>query len=894
MLAVLCGYATLYNTEGREMGRTAYNSPLLTGSLLSVAGRDVEIDCTITKEEFARGSAFSAAPPKPAGNSLQSKTPVSEKSRSSNEPRLLPLERHSSVPVKAALKTIVVKKEKDPNEMAERKILDRAAPHSRATSTAFRNPLKDNTVMPQRNGLIPTPRHDPHAENALIMQRPKKAPPGRQIVDVVVDPELARKLRPHQREGVKFLYECVMGIRDFNGEGAILAHEMGLGKTLQTITLLWTLLKQNPVYHDPPQPVIKKALIVCPVSLIDNWRKEFRKWLGNERIGVFIADAKKTRLTDFTMGKAYSVMIIGYERLRTVAEDLARGSGIDIVIADEGHRLKTMQNKSAQAIQTLNTARRIILSGTPIQNDLSEFFCMVNFVNDGILGTYKAFVKSFETPILKSRQPNASRDEIEKGQDMSNELASLTSPFILRRTADILDKFLPSKTEYVIFCNPTPPQAMIYNSVLSSPMFQFALGNGSESALQLITILKKLCNSPALLNPRNNAADDSAVSTSLQGLIASLPASSIRSLSNACSTKIRVLDCLLMSLSTRTKEKIVIVSNYTSTLDLLQSLLTSLSLSFLRLDGSIPASRRQTLVDDFNRPSGSVFAFLLSAKAGGLGLNLIGASRLVLFDVDWNPATDAQAMARVHREGQKKEVKIYRFVMKGAVEERIWMRQIEKGGLANSVLDLRGNAERFKGKSSALAQFSKEELRDLFRLEHGDNLKTHDLIGCGCGGRGAHFTTQDEKPLSPTSHEVSYEDLIERISAESDEESLPSPGALFTKASTLDVGRQEELIASGQHPSQIKNSSIRALRAVAVSSTSSAYEHFDVSQMISAINMAIDREKEKSQWSKKLGEDPILMDLLKRRGDDDEDDLGLVGWVFKKTTTKSLSPDAAM
>src|SRR5436305_4103075 len=154
-------------------------------------------------------------------------------------------------------------------------------------------------------------------------------------------------------------------------------------------------------------------------------------------------------------------MIIGYEKFRTVQSELKKNDCIDIVIADEGHRLKTAQNKSAQAIKSLDTTRRIILSGTPIQNDLAEFFVMVDFVNPGILGTYKMFKKEFEEPIVKSRQPEATSSDIEKGSAKSEELAELTKMFILRRTAHILSKYLPSKTEYVLFCKPTMVQTQL-------------------------------------------------------------------------------------------------------------------------------------------------------------------------------------------------------------------------------------------------------------------------------------------------------------------------------------------------------------------------------------------------------------------------------------------------
>ena len=717
ILVVKGGLATLLSSSGKELGRIGYAQPLLAGSTLSIAGRDVEVDSPISKADYMAGRSFLRKP----GSSEQSENARADIKIPGKPPALNP--DTPILSIKAQMKAQML-------EAKQQKTLNISAPiHSKS---AFKQPLKETTIMPKVVGK-PVPRHNPDESGALVMKRPK-CPKGKQIVDVVLDPILGKHLRKHQREGVKFLYECVMGLRDFDGQGCILADEMGLGKTLQTIALLWTLLKQNPIYES--QPVIKKALIVCPVTLIENWKKEFRKWLGNERIGVFVADVKKTRLTDFTMGKSYNVMIIGYERLRTVAEDLAKGAGIDIVVCDEGHRLKTVANKSAQAISSLNTAKRIILSGTPIQNDLSEFFSMVNFVNDGLLGTHKQFTKNFEVPIVRSREANAISDHVELGESRSAELAQTTAPFILRRTADILNNYLPPKLEYVLFCDPTPTQANIYRHVVSSPMFSSLLGT-SETAFQLITILKKLCNSPSLLSSKAASAEDGTNTSTISSLLASLPQGLLRNFGNQASTKIRILDQLLHCIRTRTDEKVVLVSNYTSTLDLLQTLLTSTGLPFLRLDGSTPSSKRHAIVEDFNRSSQSnCFAFLLSAKAGGMGLNLIGASRLVLFDVDWNPATDDQAMARIHREGQKRACRIYRFLVKGGLEERIWQRQVVKKGLADSILN--GGAGSGGDKNGGVASFSREELRDLFRLDERAGLQTHDLIACLCDGSGVH------------------------------------------------------------------------------------------------------------------------------------------------------------
>lgn len=788
------------------MGRRACNSPLLPGSTLSIGGKDVEVDCVITKQEFLSRKLTLPA-------SSVKRTPSNEK--------------------KVVLKQVAVlgtRNDVDTQDM--RKRLNVAAPRSMATKAGYKNPMLVKTVEVKKESNKPVGRHDPGAPGALVMRRPQTVPPGKEIVDVVLDPILGQHLREHQREGVKFLYECVMGMRNFDGQGAILADEMGLGKTLQTIALLWTLLKQNPIHEGPP--VIKKALIVCPVTLINNWRKEFRKWLGNERIGVFVADGTKTRLTDFTMGKIYNVMIIGYEKLRTVQEELKKGPGIDIVIADEGHRLKTAQNKSAQAIKALNTPRRIILSGTPIQNDLSEFFMMVDFVNPGLLGTFKTFMKDFEGPIVRSRQPGAPRKDLDKGEAQSAELAELTAPFILRRTAEILSKYLPPKTEYVLFCKPTKAQSSVYRHVLACPAFQSALGN-SETSLQLITVLKKVCNSPSLLNPKNSEGSPS--NPTIKTLLSAIPPSLLQSA--AGSGKLRVLDQLLHNLHTTTSEKIVIVSNYTSTLDLIGVLLTSLSYPFLRLDGSTPSSKRQSLVDQFNRtPASTCFAFLLSAKSGGTGLNLIGASRIVLFDVDWNPSTDLQAMARIHRDGQRRDCRIYRLLTQGALDEKIFQRQVTKLGLADSVMDSK----------ASVASFTREELRDLFRLDEEARCQTHELLGCLCHGRGVPVvdTTKGSRRIGDNEDD------------DDDDDDLPDLPTLV-QASQLDMDAQER---------RIRETAMASRRKAGASKMQSLmqYLHIDTSGFAVDEEGAGDGGGEGDEELEALVDDEVLLSLLKTEG----------------------------
>ncbi|CUS08940.1 unnamed protein product [Tuber aestivum] len=735
VLVIGGGYAVLQDTSGKDLGRTMFKRTLEVGSTTFIAGKEIEVDSVLSREEYLAGRPFlkNAAPP-----------PSSTKA--------------STAP--------------------QRESFTAVAPGS-FFGSKFKTPLLNSTVMEKAYSKVPAPRHDPKAEGALVLTRPseKSVPAGKSIVDVVVDPFISRSLRPHQREGVMFLYEAVMGLKPFDGRGAILADEMGLGKTLQTMLVPWVRVlidvEQNPIYGD--KPVIKRALIVCPVTLINNWSKEFRKWLGRERIGVLVADSK-ANIRDFTRGRSYSVMVIGYEKLQKVQQEL-QTADVDIVIADEGHRLKTEKNKSAQAIRGLKTKRRVILSGTPLQNDLHEYFIMVDFVNPGLLESYSTFRKEFENPIVRSRQPGASKKDVEKGKARNEELARLTKLFVLRRTAEILSTYLPPKTEYVVFCRPTPRQLKVYKSILESSAFSRCLGS-PDASLLLITVLKKLCNSPGLLadRPGKETGVDGSVSKNenIKGLLAGVNPKLLESKSDSHSGKFRVLERLLLALKNTTDEKIVLVSNYTSTLDLLQNLLRSRGLSYLRLDGATPTNKRQELVDQFNRTnSTAAFAFLLSAKSGGAGLNLIGASRLVLFDLDWNPATDAQAMARIHRDGQRREVKIYRMLTTGCFDEKIYQRQLTKTGLADSVMDQKATA----------SSFTREELRDLFSLDTETNCLTHDLLCCECEGKG--YVSGVAETKSP------FFEHSEEEKEDSDEEDEPKyPGLM--KASEVDFEKVEE------------------------------------------------------------------------------------------------------
>ncbi|CAC5403019.1 RAD54B [Mytilus coruscus] len=600
---------SLLDMEGKEIGKgSGYKSSDLLAlnddETLSVGGKLIQVMGILTEELFKSGKCFSAAGSQTSDNT--GRIPVPENN----------------------------------------------------TSKKFVNPLQDGQAchVVQTTCMPVKPRYDPSMPGALVMPRPSQSHQWQSnkknlpVIDVVVDPYLSTHLRPHQREGVTFLYECVMGYRDYGGLGAILADDMGLGKTLQCISLLWTLYKQGPYGG---KSVVKQALIITPGSLVKNWNQEFKKWLGTERLSVYCVSSEK-RVEDFVNTSIYPVLIISYEMF-VRAYDIVKQINFDLVICDEGHRLKNTAIKTTSLIMSLPAIRRVILSGTPIQNDLQEFFSIVEFCNPGVLGSSGAFKRVYEGPIVASRQPEATPAEIELGEERGAELSRLTKLFLLRRTQEINNKYLPPK---------------LYAGLSSLYPDDFL--------------------------PDNNDPEHSS----------------------------------------KLKEKIVLVSNHTKTLDILQKFCEACNFEYCRLDGQTPTAKRQDIVSQFNSSYSKHFVFLLSSKAGGVGLNLIGASRLVLYDIDWNPANDLQAMARVWRDGQKKKVYIYRLLSTGTIEEKIYQRQISKQSLSGAVMDSKNKKD---------VQFSLDDLKDLFSLNDRTDLREEPQVIRSCQlGVGVKHTKQSK------------------------------------------------------------------------------------------------------------------------------------------------------
>lgn len=733
----------------------------------------------------------------------------------------------------------------------------------------------------------PRPRHDPASMNALVVQavgegEPSGAgtgAPGARgapaLVPVVVDPFIAQHLRPHQREGVLFLWRCISGLAGTAGRGAILADDMGLGKTLQSIAVLWTALKQSGAGGD--KPLAQKAVIVCPSSLVGNWTAELRKWLGLERLRPVCVTAlgkeaeEQVRTFATTAPQVNAVLIISYEMVRKYAPILrgmgGPGSGssarVGLLICDEGHRLKSSGgNKTIEALLAIPTDRRILLTGTPVQNNLEEFYAMANFVCPGVLGQLHVFKRQFAEVIAKGRDRDASADERLMGHARAQELKNVTHTFVLRRTSEVLNKYLPPKTESILMCSMSSLQEQLYRTVCAAYTGQGRCGTpfGKETdptaALLALHVMGKICTHPDLVHsegreagageanpkrprvgipsaaggpPANDADDeeelgetDSLSSTSstaeeeaisagtkrgaldkmrvildsdeedeeelsppvattmagarpvwldftsqstvLPGLSSLFPPAYTPALFSpttpvspswvdqeglpatirgfiTLSGKLQVLDTLLCSIRRSVpSDRVVIVSSMGTALDMIHGLCRAHGWNVLRLDGSTPASERTGLVNRFNERlqpnlpvTAAPFAFLLSARAGGVGLNLIGANRLVLFDANWNPAVDKQALARVWRDGQKQHTYIYRMLTAYSIEEKILQRQLLKEDVCGSM----GEGGVAQGADSAQEErgprFSRAELRALFTLGNG---QPPPQVSVGGGGSG--------------------------------------------------------------------------------------------------------------------------------------------------------------
>lgn len=724
--------------------------------------------------------------------------------------------------------------------------------------------------------------------------------------DIFLAPQIAKVIKPHQIGGVRFFYDnLIETLRRFKqtaGFGCILAHSMGLGKTLQVVSFVDIFLRHTSA---------NKVLCIVPINTIQNWLAEFNMWLppkpgpmaDSNGMMVEPGDSSKIRYREFEVfllneaqkttlsrskvigewNKYGGVLLLGYELFRLLAtvtpsmsssksmpsnrkkkspasSDKTNGEpevidldeeekhmelligvqkalcnpGADLVICDEGHRIKNDQSNISQALKRVHTRRRVVLTGYPLQNNLQEYWCMVDFVRPNFLGNKQEFCNMFERPILNGQCTDSTPSDVKLMRFRAHVLHSLLEGFVQRRSQSVLTKCLPSKEEHIILVNLSSIQKELYNTYVSylldsvgyinpikgfhtctkiwnhpdifyrsldisdvrteSPLTIPDEDNGRVQNSKSADRVAMLSSSSAeVLNQnenhsatRMNSEDDSSTPQNIQPVM-SAPLSAQAVLRNTvqmrqmntwqhsgqtvivsttqalqktteCSASVNqpagftnfgeddmmwaktvfkdyrtgvmenggklVVLMHIIEESLNLGEKVLVFSQSLSTLNVIEEFLAKCEIpsfpgrptdprkptrwmknkSYFRLDGHTSSQERERLVNRFNaKENTDVLLFMLSTRAGCLGINLVGASRVVVFDASWNPCHDVQAICRVYRYGQVKPVHIYRLISIGTMEKKIYDRQISKQGMANRIVD----------ELNPEANFSKQEIMKL-------------------------------------------------------------------------------------------------------------------------------------------------------------------------------------
>ncbi len=542
--------------------------------------------------------------------------------------------------------------------------------------------------------------------------------------DIPIRKIIAKKLFLHQRTAVRWLGQ----LRE-SRVGGIIADEMGLGKTAQVAVYLAGLELLG--------LLTQGILIVCPATVLCHWQNELHRWSPTLRVillhisganftGIGTSASRRARYTSKVLNLVGPlVYLTSYEGLRMLSEPLLSHHW-DACILDEAQRVRNPDAQVTLLAKRLRSPHRIALTGTPIQNSLQELWSLFDFVYPGRLGALPAFEDEFIKPIRQGSYAGAGRNAIRLAYHSATALRSLISPYMLRRMKkDILEELkLPPKTEQVLFCRLTSEQRRIYEKYLSSDdvnrILQYGARDERGRCFRAISILRKLCNHPQLLRGGGRTLKDDGIfygSASDEELSSGEELGEEETIGNYSndperSGKMQVL----MKLMPQWKEnghKALIFCQTRSMLSIIQLWLTRMSWEYVRLDGNTLISSRQGLIDRFNNDP-ALFALIATTRTGGVGVNLVGADRVILFGPDWNPCTDAQARERPWRLGQTVPVTVYRLICSGTIEEKIYQRQVFKTAQANAVL-----SKKPRRRSNGL-RFSHSELQDLFSLGPDD------------------------------------------------------------------------------------------------------------------------------------------------------------------------------
>ncbi|HVU33173.1 MAG TPA: DEAD/DEAH box helicase [Opitutaceae bacterium] len=554
------------------------------------------------------------------------------------------------------------------------------------------------TVTPHRSVTVP-PARIPEVQEVLEQLSPGFQPPetwrGRTaalrnlttLAPAPIPPALDRQLRPYQRLGVAWLWQLRRGEL-----GGILADEMGLGKTLQALGLLSVVQTGSDAsgattLGGPPRPAssgdrgsgrfpaptpsVRASLVVCPASLLENWRREAARFTPELRVFVHHGERRLSAVKDI---EGCDLIITSYGTL-TRDQSLFATTEFAVVIADEAQHIKNRRSQNAAALRALRAQSRFLLTGTPVENSLDDLRSLFEFLLPGYL----------------TRVPAGLRGEERAWYD--ERLRAQTAPYILRRTKRTVAPELPEKIEQIVWCELTPGQAELYRETQERSereLIDLEAAGATEASLKFAALtqllrLRQICCDPRLVRPHSTAAAPPDRP----------PGDSAK------------LDAFLELLEEAVDDghRVLVFSQFTSLLGLLRAELDAGQVAHCYLDGAMPARARQAEVDRFQQTA-EIPLFLLSLKAGGTGLNLTGADVVVHFDPWWNPAAEAQATDRAHRIGQTRTVTSYKLIASGTVEEKVLALQTEKRALLADV---------FEASDAAAAKLSLADLRDLLK-----------------------------------------------------------------------------------------------------------------------------------------------------------------------------------
>ncbi|KAK2989472.1 hypothetical protein RJ640_019571 [Escallonia rubra] len=528
------------------------------------------------------------------------------------------------------------------------------------------------------------------------------------------------KLFDYQKVGVQWLWEL-----HCQRAGGIIGDEMGLGKTIQVLAFLGALHFSSKY---------KPSLVICPVTLLRQWKREAQKWYPSFHVEILHDSDQDSSIrkkqaksydTDDSEGSLHSddecklasrntkrwdslinrvlrsesgLLITTYEQLRLLGEKL-----LDIewgyAVLDEGHRIRNPNAEVTLVCKQLQTIHRIIMTGAPIQNKLTELWSLYDFVFPGKLGVLPVFEAEFAVPISVGGYANASPLQVSTAYRCAVVLRDLIMPYLLRRMKADVNAQLPKKTEHVLFCSLTSEQRSVYRAFLASSEVE-QIFNGNRNSLYGIDVMRKICNHPDLLEREHSCRNPDYGNPERSG-------------------KLKVV-AEVLKVWKEQGHRVLLFAQTQQMLDILENFLIVGCYNYRRMDGLTPVKQRMPMIDEFNNSS-DVFIFILTTKVGGLGTNLTGANRVIIFDPDWNPSTDMQARERAWRIGQTKDVIIFRLITRGTIEEKVYHRQIYKHFLTNKILK-NPQQRRF---------FKSRDMKDLFTLsddQDGGSTETSNIF----------------------------------------------------------------------------------------------------------------------------------------------------------------------